>query len=53
MPFLSKAQMKWAFTPAGRKALGGEAKVKEWAEATKGKKLPEHVAKKKKGKGKK
>jgi hypothetical protein len=43
MPYTSDAQRKWAHTPAGTKALGGTAKVKEWDSATKGKKLPEKV----------
>lgn len=47
MPYKSEKQRKWAHTPAGTKALGGKAKVKEWDTATKGKKLP---AKAKKGK---
>jgi hypothetical protein len=41
MPFLSRAQEKWAFTPAGTRALGGKAKVKEWADSTDQKSLPE------------
>jgi len=45
MPYSSKAQMRWAHTAAGKKALGGEAGVHEWDEATKGKKLPEKVEK--------
>ncbi len=43
MPFVSKAQQKWAHTPKGMKALGGPAKVKEWEDATNYSKLPEHV----------
>lgn len=43
MPYKSARQRSWAHTPAGTKALGGAEKVKEWDEATKGKKLPEHV----------
>lgn len=43
MPFLSGAQSRWAFTPAGKKALGGTEKVKEWADATDYSKLPERV----------
>lgn len=45
MPFTSKAQNAWAHTPAGVKALGGEAKVKEWEHATNYSKLPEHAHK--------
>lgn len=41
MPYKSEAQRKWAHTAAGKKALGGAAKVREWDRATKGKKLPE------------
>lgn len=44
-PYKSDAQRRWAHTEAGKKALGGEAGVHEWDEATKGKKLPEKVAK--------
>ena len=44
-PYSSEAQRRWAHTTAGKKALGGEAGVHEWDEATKGKKLPEKVAK--------
>ena len=43
MPFKSKAQNAWAHTPAGIKALGGKAKVKEWESATNYSKLPEKV----------
>ena len=49
MPAKSKAQLRWVNSPAGHKALG-ESGVKEWDAATKGKKLPEKV--KPKGKGK-
>jgi len=44
-PYKSDAQRKWAHTEAGTKALGGKAAVHHWDEETKGKKLPEHVAK--------
>ena len=44
-PFVSEAQRRWGHTAAGEEALGGEAGVHEWDEATKGKKLPEKVAK--------
>ena len=47
MPYKSKAQERWAHTPTGKKALGGAEKVKEWDRASKGKMLPERVAKKK------
>jgi hypothetical protein len=46
--FRSKAQNAWAHTPAGEKALGGPAKVKEWEQATNYSSLPEHVGEKKK-----
>lgn len=46
MPYKSDAQRKWAHTPAGVKAFGGKKAVKEWDEASKGKKLPEHKKKK-------
>lgn len=49
MPFRSEAQRRWGNSPAGIRALGGKEKVREWNEATKGKKLPK-VAPKKKGK---
>ena len=41
MPFRSKAQSRWAFSKSGEKALGGPAKVKEWADSTDYKGLPE------------
>ena len=43
MPYKSKSQERWAHTAKGKEALGGEAKVHEWDEATKGKKLPERA----------
>jgi len=49
-PYVSDAQRRWAHTDDGTKALGGKAHVHEWDEATKGKKLPEHVKKEEKGK---
>lgn len=45
MPWKSDQQRKWGHTVAGKKALGGEAGVREWDEATKGKKLPEKIGK--------
>lgn len=45
MPYESDAQRRWAHTKAGKKALGGEEKVHEWDEASKGKRLPEHAPK--------
>lgn len=48
MPYRSQAQRRWAHTPAGRIALGGNDKVHEWDVASKGKKLPEHTPKRKK-----
>jgi hypothetical protein len=45
MPFKSKAQNAWAHTPAGTKALGGAAKVKEWEGATDYSHLPQKLAK--------
>lgn len=47
MPYKSKKQRGWAHTPAGEKALGGPAKVKEWDQASKGKRLPQKAPKKK------
>lgn len=44
-PYVSEAQRRWAHTFRGKKALGGAKAVHEWDEATKGKKLPEHVKK--------
>lgn len=41
MPYRSEAQRRWAHTPEGLAALGGEAAVEEWDAASKGKKLPE------------
>jgi hypothetical protein len=41
MPFVSTKQSRWGFSPAGRKALGGIAKVKEWADSTDYSKLPD------------
>lgn len=43
MPFVSKAQNAWGHTEAGKKALGGEAAVKEWEGATDYKHLPARV----------
>ncbi len=48
MPYKSKRQERWAHTPTGTKALGGKAKVSEWDSASKGAKLPERKAPKKK-----
>jgi hypothetical protein len=42
MPFKSKAQMRWGNSPAGHAALG-DAGVKEFDAATKGKMLPAKV----------
>jgi hypothetical protein len=47
MPFKSVQQEKWAYTPAGTRALGGKAKVAEWQSATNQKALPEKAPKKK------
>lgn len=47
MPYKSDDQRRWAHTKTGTKALGGKAKVKEWDQASKGKKLPKKVRKKK------
>jgi len=42
MPFVSRAQQRWGNSPAGKKALGGQAAVDEWNSATpKGKAVPE------------
>lgn len=48
MPFLSRAQQKWGNSAAGKAALGGQAKVNEWNQATAGTALPEKVTPKKK-----
>ncbi len=45
MPAKSKAQLRWINSPSGHKALG-EAGVKEWNNATRGRKLPTKVKKK-------
>lgn len=45
MPSKSKAQNRWVNSPSGHKALG-EAGVREWNSATRGRKLPERVGKK-------
>lgn len=45
MPYKSDAQRRWAHTTKGEKALGGPEGVNEWDQASKGKKLPEHVKK--------
>ena len=52
MPYKSKKQAAWAHTESGKKALGGDAKVHEWDEATKKqeggfKRLKEQIGKKK------
>ena len=47
MPYKSIKQERWAHTPAGIKALGGKENVEEWDKASKGKKLPKKVRKKK------
>lgn len=46
MPLKSQAQRRWAHTPEGTKALGGESAVAEWEAATP-KNIPERVKKKK------
>ncbi len=43
MPFKSVRQQRWEHTPAGTKALGGAAKVKEWDQATDFNALPMKV----------
>jgi hypothetical protein len=48
MPFVSKSQQRWAYTPAGTKALGGKSKVSEWQSATNEGSLPEKVGSPKK-----
>jgi hypothetical protein len=42
MPAVSKAQLRWVNTPAGKKALGSKG-VKEWDSASRGLNLPERV----------
>jgi len=44
-PWASQAQAAWGHSPAGKRALGGEAAVKEWDRATEGHHLPKHVHK--------
>ena len=46
MPYKSKAQQRWAHSPAGTKALGGKKAVKEWDSSSRGKKLPSRVKRK-------
>lgn len=50
MPYSSDKQRKWAHTENGKKALGGENKVKEWDKETKlhGFRLTKNTLKKKK-----
>jgi hypothetical protein len=48
MPYKSKRQRRWAHTEAGMEKLG-PAKVAEFDQASKGKKLPERSKKPKKG----
>lgn len=49
MPVVSKKQNAWAHTPAGVKALGGPAKLKEWEVSGPAfRALPERVGEKKK-----
>ena len=43
MPWKSKAQERWGNSPAGQKALG-DSGVSEWNSASKGMKLPEKKA---------
>jgi hypothetical protein len=47
MPYVSSQQRKWAHTKKGTKVLGGKKKVAEWDRASKGKKLPKRVKRKK------
>src|SRR5208282_1197015 len=44
MPFVSRAQQRWGNSAAGRKALGGQAAVDEWNQATDFKRLPQRVS---------
>ncbi len=46
MPWKSNQQRKWGNSSAGLKALGGESKVDEWNQASKGLKLPMAAPKK-------
>jgi hypothetical protein len=46
MPYKSQAQRKWAHTKKGMKALGGNGKVAEWDDMSKGMKLPKKKKKK-------
>lgn len=43
MPFKSQAQNRWAHTSAGKRALGGSAKLKEWEKSTDFSKLPKKL----------
>ena len=52
MPYSSEAQRKFFHTDTAKKAGITAAQVSDFDRASKGKKLPEHVAKKKKSKAK-
>lgn len=43
MPFVSRAQQRWAHSDEGEEALGGPAAVHEWDEATDFSHLPERA----------
>ena len=43
MPYASDKQRRWAHTAAGKRALGGSARVHEWDAASRGMKLPERA----------
>lgn len=51
MPYKSEKQRRWAHTKRGKKALGGKAKVREWDQASRGKKLPKKAPKRSRKKG--
>lgn len=53
MPFQSARQARWGNSPTGKKALGGQAAVEEWNQATDFSDLPETARTKRRGKLKK
>jgi predicted ATPase len=43
-PWVSRKQQRWGHTPAGKRALGGAAKVAEWDRETKRMGYGKHIA---------
>lgn len=48
MPWKSDKQARWGNSPTGKKALGGQAAVDEWNQATDFSDLPEQAKEKRK-----